>query len=69
MGSLVPRHPYALGSLFPFGFRHDAKFGSEEVVEEGGFTRRLGPEDGYEVVVEASLPDLVRSEVAREGMT
>lgn len=50
---LIFAHPYPLSGLPPLLLGHDAKLGAKEVVEQRGFPRRLRPEDGDEVVVEA----------------
>lgn len=68
MRSLVPRHPYALGRLFSFRFRHNAEFSTKEVVEKGGFPCRLGSEDGDEVVIESRLADFLERQIVRESM-
>jgi len=63
---LVLRHPDSFRRLLPICLRHHPKFGTEKVVEKRRFPRRLGPEDGYEVVIEASLSNLFEGDVAWE---
>ena len=54
---LVLGKPYPLGRLPPLRLRHNTELGIEEGIEEGGFSRGLGSEDGDEVVVETRLGD------------
>jgi len=63
---LVLRHPDAFRRLLPVRLRHYPELGTEKVVEKRRFPRRLGPEDGYKVVIEASLNDLLEGYVAWE---
>lgn len=51
--ALVLGHPNTLGCLSSFGFGHDGELGAKEVVQERGFTGRLGAKDRNEVIVEA----------------
>jgi len=59
-------HPYPLCSLPPFLLGHDPELCFEKVVKECGFPRRLGAEDGDEVVIEAGRDDFFEVEVSRQ---
>jgi hypothetical protein len=63
LGPLVLAHPNALGGLTALLLGHDAEPCAEEVVEQRRLARRLGTEDGYEVVVEARRYDLLDVEI------
>ena len=65
-GPLVLGHPDSLGGLAAGRLGHDAELGLEQVVEQGRLARRLRPEHGDEVVVEAGLGDAGLAEVVIE---
>lgn len=67
VGALVLGHPDALCGLLSLGLGHDGELGAEQVVEEGRLARRLGAEDGDQVVVEAGLGDMLALEIFVEA--
>ena len=52
MRSLGLKFFNAFHRLFPIGFGHDIQLSAKEVIREIRSARLLGPENGYEIIVE-----------------